>query len=312
MNSSSTNVTVIVEYESFTKAVIKNVFVVVLSISINYIDGSLIRTFCKHQIFYMSPRYILFIHLVVNDMIQVTLTIIMFVISYTIYKLNVSVCCILILPALFTTENTPLNLACMAVECYIAICFPLRHLQICTIKRTILLIGLIWITSMLSVLSDLFITLATEPLNFFHSQVFCLRQIVFPNPIIVKKRDITYTVFLVIVWFTMFYTYFKILFTAKTAGKDSIKARNTIILHGVQLLLCMASYATPQLKDALQLWFPKNYTDSQFATYVIVQILPRSISPIIYGIRDNTFRKYLKRYIIFSLLNKPNKLTSTL
>ncbi|XP_042260926.1 odorant receptor 131-2-like [Thunnus maccoyii] len=249
----------------------------------------------------MNPRYILFIHLVINDMIQLMLTVILFVISYTLYKINVSVCCVFILLALFTTENTPLNLACMAVECYIAICLPLHHIQICTVKRTLMLIGLIWTTSMLSVLPDLFITLATEPLDFFHSRVFCLRQTAFPHPLIVKKRDITYSVFLVIVWITIFYTYFKILFTAKTASKDAKKARNTILLHGFQLLLCMTTYVAPQLLTVVQQWFPKNYADSLFAYYIIVQVLPRSISPIIYGIRDNMFRKYLKRYLLCKL-----------
>ncbi|XP_022604568.1 G-protein coupled receptor 39-like [Seriola dumerili] len=299
MNVSSANVTVSGrEADSFSKALTKNVIVVVLGISINYINAGLIHTFRKHQIFYTNPRYILFIHLVVNDMTQVTLTIILFVISYTIYKLNVSICCIFIIFTVFTTENTPLNLACMAVECYIAICVPLRHMQICTVKRTLMLIGLIWTTSMLSVLPDLFITLATEPLDFFHSRVFCLRQTVFPNPLIIKKRDLTYTVFLVIVWLVIFYTYFRILFTAKTASKDAKKARNTILLHGFQLLLCMATYVAPQLLRVVQQWFPKNYTDSRFTYYIIVQILPRSISPIIYGVRDNTFRKYLKRYLL--------------
>ena len=51
MNTSSTNVTVVIEYrDSFTKAVTKNVIVVVLSISINYINAGLIHTFCKHQV----------------------------------------------------------------------------------------------------------------------------------------------------------------------------------------------------------------------------------------------------------------------
>ena len=245
----------------------------------------------------MNPRYILFIHLVLNDMIQVTLSVLLFVISYIIYKINVSICSVFIVFAVSTSENTSPNLACMAVECYIAICMPLRHMQICTIRRTLMLIGLIWKTSMLSVLSDLFITLATEPLDFFHSKVFCLRHTVFPNPLIIKKIDITYSVFLVVVWITIFYTYFRILFTAKTASKDAEKARNTIVLHGFQLLLCMMSYAAPELKDTLSQWFPKNYTDSLFACYIIIQVLPRSISPIIYGIRDNTFRKYLKRYL---------------
>lgn len=237
-------------------------------------------------------------------MIQVTLTVMLFIISYILYKINVSVCCLFILLALFTTENTPLNLACMAMECYVAICFPLRHVQLCTIKRTLLLIGLIWLTSLLSVLPDLLITLATQPLAFFHSQVFCLRETAFPNPHIIKKRDVTYIVYLVIVWFVIFYTYFRILFTAKTASKDTKKARNTIILHGFQVLLCMATYAEPLLKHALLQWFPRNYSDSLFACYIIVQILPRSISPIIYGMRDKTFRRYLKRYLLCKLYLK--------
>ncbi|XP_034726103.1 odorant receptor 131-2-like [Etheostoma cragini] len=298
MNVTSVNATAVLQYrDSFSKAMTKNVIVVALGIFINYINAALIHTFCKHQMFYMNPRYILFIHLVVNDMIQVTLTVILFVISYTIYQINVSICCILILLALFATENTPLNLACMAVECYIAICFPLRYVQISTVNRTLMLIGLIWATTMFSAVSDLFITLATEPQDFFHSKVFCIRQNVFPNPIIIKKRDITYSVFLVLVWITIFYTYFRILSTAKTASKDAKKARNTILLHGFQVLLCMATYAAPPLLTVLQLWFPKNYTDFLFACYIIVQILPRSISPIIYGVRDNTFRKYLKKYL---------------
>ncbi|XP_010751056.2 odorant receptor 131-2 [Larimichthys crocea] len=303
MNLSSANVTVVIEYrDSFTKAVTKNVIVVVLSISINYINAGLIQTFRKHEIFYMNPRYILFFHLVVNDMIQVTLTVILFIISYILYRINVSVCCVFILLALFVTENTPLNLACMAVECYIAICMPLRHVQICTVRRTLMLIGLIWATSMLSVLPDLFITLATQPLDFFYTRVFCLRETAFSNPHIIKKRDITYIVYLVIVWFVIFYTYFRILFTAKTASKDAKKARNTILLHGFQVLLCMATYAEPLLKEALLHWFPKNYSDSLFACYIIVQILPRSISPIIYGLRDKTFRRYLRQYLLCKVI----------
>ncbi|XP_020517023.1 odorant receptor 131-2-like [Labrus bergylta] len=298
MNVSSANVTVVVRFpDSLSKAVTKNVIVVFLVISINYINASLVHTFSKHQIFYRNPRYILFIHLVVNDMIQVTLTIIMFIISYTIHRINVSVCSFLMLTALFATENTPLNLACMAVECYIAICMPLRHVQICTIRRTLILIGLIWITSMLSVLPDLFVTLATEPLDFFGSRVFCLRQTVFPNPVNTKRRNALYSVFLVVIWITIFFTYFKILFTAKAASKDAKKARNTILLHGFQLLLCMSTYVGPPLLTIIKQWLPRDYTDHLFAYYITIQILPRSIIPFIYGVRDNTFRRYLKRYL---------------
>lgn len=250
------------------------------------------------QVFYTNPRYILFFHLVVNDLIQVMLTVLLFIISYVLYKINVSLCGAFILLALVTTENTPLNLACMALERYVAICFPLRHGQICTVRRTLLLIALIWTTSAVSVLPDLLVTLATQPLGFFYSRVFCLRETAFPNPHILRKRDVTYLLYLLAVWLVIFYTYFRIMFAARTASRDARKARNTVLLHGLQVLLCMATYAEPLLKQALLLWFPRSYSDSLFACYVIVQILPRSVSPVVYGVRDATFRRHLARVLL--------------
>uniref|UniRef100_A0A8C5DVA6 Odorant receptor 131-2-like n=2 Tax=Gouania willdenowi TaxID=441366 RepID=A0A8C5DVA6_GOUWI len=279
MNMSSANVSTVFFYrDSFSKAVAKNVLVVVLVVAINYINVGLIQTFRKHQIFYTSPRYILFLHLVVNDMIQVTLSVTMFVISYTVYQMQVSVCCVFILLTLFTTENTPLNLACMAVECYIAVCIPLRYVQICTVRRTRMLIGLIWMTSVLSVLPDLFIALAMQPMDFFNTKIFCIRNNAFPLTLIIKRRDVTYILYLVVVWFIIFFTYFKILFTAKMASKVTKKARNTVVLHGFQLALCMLTYTNPLLQEMLVRHFPRYVTDTLFACYIIVQLLPRSIS----------------------------------
>ncbi|XP_034023428.1 odorant receptor 131-2-like [Thalassophryne amazonica] len=249
-------------------------------------------------VFYTNPWYIPFIHLVINDTIQLTVSVILFILTYTMYNnMNASFCCILMLIAIFTTENTPLNLACMAVECYIAVCLPLHHTRICTVKRTRILIGVIWIISTCSVLPDLFVTLATEHLSFFHSKVLCLREIIFPNTYIIRKRDIMYPMYLITVGLVIVYTYFKIVFVAKTTNKDARKARNTILLHGVQLMLCMGSYIMPMLSHAIRQWFPKHFTDSIFAGYIVVQILPRTISPFIYGIRDNTFRMYFKKHL---------------
>ncbi|KAL7407311.1 hypothetical protein ABVT39_006747 [Epinephelus coioides] len=67
-------------------------------------------------------------------MIQLTSTISLFVFSYVFYRINASLCCLIVTLSIFNTLNTPLNLAVMAVECYIAICLPLRHAELCTIK----------------------------------------------------------------------------------------------------------------------------------------------------------------------------------
>ncbi|XP_061640846.1 odorant receptor 131-2-like [Phyllopteryx taeniolatus] len=293
------NVSGVVEYrDSLGKAVVKNVVVLAIGLSINYIDVSLMYTFCKHQMFYSNPRYILFFTLVLNDMIQMSVGITLFVNSYARYRITVMSCAPFILTAIITTENTPLILACMAGECYVAVRLPLHHARICTVRRTLLLIASILTISVVSAFPDLFVTLATERRDFFSSKIFCLRETAFPSKKLAQKRDITYIVYLILVWSVIFFTYFKILFTAQAAGKDAKKARRTIVLHGVQVLLCMTTYAAPLVKDALLRVFPKSYSDSLFACYIIVQVWPRSISPIIYGVRDKCFRKYLKHYLI--------------
>ncbi|XP_077386304.1 odorant receptor 131-2-like [Festucalex cinctus] len=293
------NASAVIQYrDSLGKAVVKNLVVLAIGLSINYINVGLMYTFCKHQMFYWNPRYILFFSLVVNDMIQMSVGITLFVISYALHRISVSACAPFILMAIITTENTPLILACMAGECYVAVRLPLHHARICTVRRTLLLLAAILAVSVVSAFPDLFVTLATRRRDFFASKIFCLRETAFPSPVLIRKRDITYIVYLVLVWSVIFFTYFKILFAAQAASKDAKKARRTIVLHGVQVLLCMTTYAVPLVKDVLLRVFPESYSDSLFACYIIVQVWPRAVSPIIYGVRDKCFRKYLKQYLV--------------
>ncbi|KAK1901172.1 Odorant receptor 131-2 [Dissostichus eleginoides] len=175
---------------SFAAAVYKNVIVTVLCIAINYINGTLIHTFRKHQIFYSNPRYILFIHLVMNDMLQLTLSTLLHIISHTLNTFSVSSCLLLLILA---------------------------------------------------------------PLSFFTSKVLCARDFVFRSSYSLKKRDASHIVCLVLVWLTLLYTYFRILFAAKG-------------------------------------------------------IIPRFVSPIVYGLRDQNFRKYTRRYLLCRVIMRKNHL----
>ncbi|XP_026202997.1 odorant receptor 131-2-like [Anabas testudineus] len=295
--NTSVNFTTPVYRDTLQTAALKNVITVVLCISINYVNGTLVHTIRNHQVFNSNPRYILYIHLVINDMILLIMFTLLQVLSYIVFTLDVSLCIVLQMVTIFVNLNNPLTLAIMAVECYIAICFPLRHTQICTVKKTYVVIGLIWALGALSIIPDLFVTLTTESIEFFNSRVFCLRENVFRAPYLTVKRDVSNTEFLVIVWFTLFYTYFRILFTAKAAAADAKKARNTVLLHGFQLLLCMLSYVFYIVLAGLTYFFPKDVLAICFAVAIFIQILSQLISPLIYGLQDKMLMKYLKRYI---------------
>ncbi|MBN3310324.1 O51B5 protein, partial [Amia calva] len=237
--------------------------------------------------------------MVVNDAVQLTITVTLHILSYVFYAINVSFCCFFILIAVFTTRNTPLNLAGMALERYIAICNPLRHSQICTVRRTYSLIALIWVLGAAPDITDLFITLATETMAFFHSSVLCLRQNIFKDPRLTYKRQTFDGLYFAFVFLTLIYTYLCILFTAKamsTERTSAKRARNTILLHGVQLLMCLLSYVSPSVELVILIIFPGHNREIRYATYLIVYILPRFLSPIIYGVRDEKFRKQLSRY----------------
>ncbi|XP_029006430.1 odorant receptor 131-2-like [Betta splendens] len=298
------NSTTPVYRDTVQTVIIKNVVTVVLCITINYVNSILVRTFRKHQVFNMNPRYIFYIHLVINDIILLSAFTLLQVLSYTVFTLNASLCIVLLIIAIFANLNNPLTLAVMAVESYVAICFPLHHTQICTVKKTYAVIGLIWTLSTLSILPDIFVAVATEPVEFFNSGVFCLRKNIFRAPYLTVKRDALNAVFLVIVWMTLFYTYFRILFTAKAAAAHAKKARNTVLLHGFQLMLCMLSYVFYLVIEGFTILFPHNSVNIRFTLSILIQILPRLISPVIYGLRDKIFRKYLKQYLFFPTKTK--------
>ncbi|XP_031735537.1 odorant receptor 131-2-like [Anarrhichthys ocellatus] len=287
--------------DTFSTAFVKNLIVVLVWIILSYINGSLVVTFFRHQTFYEDPRYILFIHMVINDAVQLTVTITLFVLSYIFYRINVSFCCFFILVAVFTTRNTPVNLASMAIERYVAICWPLRHHQICTVRRTYAVIGLMWFVCAAPAITDLFVTLATESLSFFHESVFCLRPNVFKDPILARKRLAFDIIYFSCVFLTLVFTYLRILFAARALSTEKVsaqRARNTILLHGAQLAMCMLSYVSPSVEIVLRLIFPGRVLEIRFVNYLIVYILPRFLSPIVYGVRDKQFRKYLKMYLL--------------
>ncbi|XP_029103802.1 odorant receptor 131-2-like, partial [Scleropages formosus] len=289
----------------------KNVIVVFSGIAISCIHVIFIFTFSSSPVFYMESRYILYIHLVINDMILLCITVTLHVVSYAMPLINVSVCCVLLLVGSVTTKNTPMSLAGMAVERYIAICKPLRHSQICTVRRTYMLISLICSVAFIPGLSDVFILVLAQPLTIFSSRVLCYPLAVFKTTYHLDKTLAVNIILMSFVWIALIYTYFRVLFTTKTATTDPVstkKAQNTILLHGIQLLFCMMSYITPLLELILFPLFPNDKFKIMFANFFIASVLPRFLTPFIYGIRDQKFVTYIiKHFSMCTVKVKPVK-----
>ncbi len=139
--------------------------------------------------------------------------------------------------------------------------------------------------------------LALRPLSFFTTSRTCYHQNVFDLEYNIISHDVFNIGYMCLVWVLLFYTYFKVLFSAKAAASEPAqaqKARRTILLHGVQLLLCTLSLFTAVLDGALTSLFPYYKSEIYFCTFLLTSILPRLLSPLIYGMRDQKFKKYMK------------------
>ncbi|KAI4892371.1 hypothetical protein NFI96_009586, partial [Prochilodus magdalenae] len=253
-----------------------------------------------------EPRYILYINLVINDILMICISVTMYVLTYACPYVNVSFCCVLLTLGSTTYMNTPVILAGMAIERYIAVCKPLHHSQICTVNRTYILICVIWGIGAIPAVIDVIIVVALQPASYFNSLTYCQPIILYSSKYNLQKAIATQILYMALVWIALFYTYFKVLFTAKTASSDhrqssAKKARNTILLHGGQLLLCMLSYVAPVLDFMLIPFFPAHRTKITFFNYLLTNIVPRLLSPLIYGVRDQKFVRHIKRYFSFRL-----------
>lgn len=100
------------------------------------------------------------------------------------------------------------------------------------------------------------------------------------------------------VFLTLIVTYLKVLCTARAvaaSNQASAKnAHNTILLHGVQLLICMLSYISPFINLVLVTAWPRDSTKILFSTFLFTNVLPRLLSPLIYGVRDRKFSSHFR------------------
>uniref|UniRef100_A0A3P9D2S1 Si:dkeyp-3f10.16 n=1 Tax=Maylandia zebra TaxID=106582 RepID=A0A3P9D2S1_9CICH len=278
--------------DSFNDAFTKNFVSFALGFIINYINGMFVYTYFKSVVFQQDPRYVLYIHLVINDMIMLTVTVMLQILTYTT-PLSFAPCCVMLVgDKIFTT---PLNLAGMAVERYIAVCRPLHHSQLCTVQRAYALIALIWAVSFIPSISDVIILLVVQPLSVFTKNVICYPSFVYNTPYHETQSLVLLFSF---VFLTLIVTYMKVLCAAQavsSSNQASAKnAHNTILLHGVQLLICMLSYISPFINLILVTAWPHKRTIILFTTFLFTNLLPRLLSPLIYGARDQKLSSHFR------------------
>uniref|UniRef100_A0A8C5LYC6 Piwi-like protein 1 n=1 Tax=Leptobrachium leishanense TaxID=445787 RepID=A0A8C5LYC6_9ANUR len=243
-----------------------------------------------------NGRYVLFAHMLINDSVYLSIGVFLMIVS--IYKVYfpVTICYLLVMVTSTSFKVTPYNLAVMSLERYVAICFPLRHAEICTRQKSGVAIALIWVMGLIPNIVDFIILASSAKFGFFSQYVLCSRASFLNTAVQNVLRSLVHALTFSLVGLIILFTYIKIMVVATKihSGKGSAsKASKTVILHAFQLLLCMTAFTYPITEKYLMqysLLIPA-------INFCLFMFMPRFLSPIIYGIRDDAFRACIARYV---------------
>ncbi|XP_045896514.1 odorant receptor 131-2-like, partial [Micropterus dolomieu] len=266
-----------------------------------FINVIMLFTLRSKPVFCETSRYILLYNLLFADTVQMAMSQLLYILSVCRIILTYPVCGLLVMFANLTNEISPLTLVVMSVERYVAVCYPLRHAAIITVRNTGGAITVVWTFCSLNILTRVVLLLDFPFPESLQMKDLCNTLVMF-----LGKRsadyDKAYTCFLFVsVGVAIISSYIGVMIAARSASTDKAsvrKARNTLLLHLVQLGLCLSS----TVHNSIIFLLSKLFTGVVFGSltivlYVCVFLLPRCLSALIYGLRDQTIRPILVSHL---------------
>lgn len=268
-----------------------------------YVNGVMLFSLGRRAAFLESSRYLLFGHLLLTDSAYLLLCMLLYLFAMTGVRLTNILCVLLLLLAQTVNIASPLTLALMSLERYVAICLPLRHGRIATKRCVGAALAAAWYMAAVDPLTEAVYYGATEDRTFL-MQRFCIRGALLGRGFFSDLNTAFNLLYFLLVAVVIAYTYISILTAARSAAATSRagKARKTVLLHMLQLCLCLSAtmYNMMNYAAMLNVSYVKGL-HIQYSLFLCLIIFPRFLSPLIYGLRDHAFRRVFRHYFLLGL-----------
>ncbi|XP_010768294.1 olfactory receptor 4C3-like [Notothenia coriiceps] len=264
-----------------------------------YINCVFLYTLRSKPVFCETSRYILLYNLLIADTVHLISSLLLFLLSSFKVKITYYACGFLVLVSVFSQSISPLTLAVMSIERYVAVCHPLRHASIFTVRSTGIAIAVVWASAVIHILIRVFmlVYVFTKISLNLHMNELCSKETVFFAPIFNDFEEAHASTLFLSVGLAIIGSYIGVAHTARSASTDKVsgrKALQTLLLHLIQLSLILTAsmfstiiIAIARTEDRSTLFRIYN------VCYVFLSILPRCLSALIYGLRDQTIRPVL-------------------
>ncbi|KAL2096003.1 hypothetical protein ACEWY4_008151 [Coilia grayii] len=267
-----------------------------------YINLFMYFTYRKKPALQAEPRYVLFAQTLLADSALFIMT------DFVVIGIHVH----LLLPLPFcipvAVSNqalalvSPTLITAMCLERYVAICFPLRHVDVFTPTRTMFISAAVWFLSYLRPFVDLFILFTTMPKGYMNRLNFCYYEILLVAKWHMEMRGNLFVLNYLVLLSILFFCYVAIIRVARRAsGADrqaASKGQRTLLLHLLQLFMCTLEVFCPYIESQVILIDIDLFIVVRYFNFLAFTILSRAITPLIYGVRDEKFQAAMKEFLL--------------
>ncbi|XP_020364056.1 odorant receptor 131-2-like [Oncorhynchus kisutch] len=261
----------------------------------------MVHTVASHRQFLDNSRYILFAYMLINDTLQLLSSVLLFLFIVGNVKFAIVYCAPLLFFSTSTFHNTPLILAAMSLERYVAIFYPLQRPAAWHADRIWIIILSLWLVSCILPIVDFSLGKPQPGVNVLSTPVVCRTMVLNSSPVQTLYKMSLNGLFFAVVLAIIMFTYMRILLETRKMRQDRAsvaKAMHTVLLHGFQLLLCMISFTQPVTESLISVYAGLLAEHISFFIYFCFILLPRFLSPLIYGLRDESLRCYVMRDVL--------------
>ncbi|KAM4742026.1 odorant receptor 131-2-like [Anableps anableps] len=261
----------------------------------------MLQIFASHRQFLDTSRYILFAHMLINDTLQFLSSVLLFLCVMGQVKFPLLFCVPLLFVSTGTYQNTTLILAAMSLERYVAIFYPLQRPASWRSDRIWIIILPLWIISFIFPIIEFSIGKHNRAVDVLSTNMICKATVINSSPIQGLYRLAVYVLFFAMVGVIILFTYVRIVMETRKLRQDRAsvsKAMHTVLLHGFQLLLCLLAFTQPISESLIALHTNWPAEDVAFFNYFCFILIPRFLSPLIYGFRDQSLRKHIGKKLL--------------
>ncbi|CAN9510850.1 unnamed protein product [Ophioblennius macclurei] len=273
-----------------------------------FVDLLLLATFFTKEAFYATMRYIFFATALMSDCLILVLTNVMLVHDYFRVDMQLGVCCILVVLSQLYTLVTPFTLTAMSLERFVAICMPLRHAALCSPRSSLSCVLLVHGLSSLPCVVTLLAVFASASPGFYRRDVRCALEVFTFHGWQRYFLEAINQLYFLNMCVAIVFCYVRIVKVARTAsGEDRKcvwKGIKTVALHAFQLLLCLIQLWCPFIENAVFQVDLRVYRVTRYINYILFYLAPRCLSPLVYGLRDESFFLALKHLAILVFTGK--------